>query len=376
MAALTPSQRGARTRADNKIVADAGARQQKHEANHPDRYQGAESLPGFTTHADTYRTMNMGVHDEPGQTSRGQQNLPGLDHPAVVNAPQRWEELKPQQQARITRAAARFGVTHESAVKSLGAQVDQAAIRESGLGTKHRSFYAAEGHQPSGEMTPRTRLVTSAKENGVPFEQQAVANAITSPKNKFAQIPKSGRFAGQRTYPNDMQASAAIQHLKSGQPPETARADTGQGGMHGNSRKAATAVQKMQGGASAAEAWHAGPKTGPYHNSWADPHGPSQFWVSDIHSGGGGIAPHLSVPERESYLNIGGIHSFNDHVARTVAAQRGIQSLSGMQSMQWNEERELRSKQSSKYGESTASFTGAKKKQAATAHVPGQEKLF
>lgn len=368
------SVKGAKTRAYNSTVRTATEAREKHEANHPERYQGVESMPGYTTHRQAYKDMNIGVHDEPGQTSWGQQHLPGMEHPAVVNTPPRWEDMPQRQQQRVARNAAKFGVTHESAVRALGAQVDQGAVREGQAGTKHRSFYAAEGHHPDGEMTPRTRLTTSARENGVPFEQQAIANSITSPKNKFSVEPKSGPNKGKRIYPNDMQASHAIQHLQAGGSPETARADTGAGGMHGNSRKAAGAVQKMQGGASAAESWKAGPKTGPYHNSWVDPHGSSQYWVSDIHSGGGGIAPHLSVKDRESYLNIDGIHSFNDHVARTVMHQRGVQSMTGMQSMQWNEERTLRHEQDSRYGERTDTFAGLQAKKRP--EIPGQTKAF
>lgn len=332
-----------RTPAEDSQIKSAMSRRKDFESANPERFKGVESQPGFTTHSDTYRDLGIGIAQEPGSTSFGQQALPGMEkRPGIVDSPARWEDLHPNARASITRKAAKFGVTHSSAVRALGAQVDQGLMAEG----QHRSFYGAEGFQPSGEMTPRTRLKTSAKENNVPFEQQAAANAITSPQQRFSAVPKSGPHEGQRVYPNDRNASAAIQAAKEGKP-ESALPAYGFGGINSNSRKAAHVVAQMQAGKSAAEAWHAGPKTGPYHNSWVDPHGPQQFFVSDVHSGGGGIAPHLSNvsvdggdTERGKYLGIQGIHSFNDHVARKVMQQRGLQSLSGMQSAQWNQERD------------------------------------
>lgn len=348
---LTPRQT-----ADASLTRKNKKRAKEFEASNPERFQGIEQHRfGNESPADTYKRMDIGVAHHPLETSLGQQHLPGMEHPGTVGTPPRWHELEPQQQHRVLKAAAKFGVTPDSAHRALAASVDHGAMAEG----RHRSFYSEEGTHPNGDLTPRQRLKDSAADNGVPFHVQAAANAITSPKQQFSRMAKSGPFDGQRIYPNDMHASAAIKHVQAGGDPETAKAAPGVGGMNGPSVRAAKVVKEVQGGKTVAEAWKAGDKTGPYHNSWVEPHGPSQYWVSDIHSGGGAIAPHLSVTEREKYLTIKGIHSFHDHVAHNVAQERGIQSLTGMQSMQWNAERSRRGKENARYGESHESFMGS-----------------
>lgn len=361
------AKRGVATRVHNVKVRDSTERRDKFVANNPERFQGTEVLPGHTTPKHDFRAMNIGVQVEHDQNVPGQQTLPGFEkHPAEVGTPKRWEEMSPREQGHTLRRAAEYGVTPEYLHKSLGAQVDQAAMREQGMGTgKHQSFYAARGTDAHGVMTPRERLVTSAKENNVPFEHQAIANSITSPKQKFVATPKSGPNKGKTVYPNDNMATEAIKQERAGKPIEEIRNPPGMPGFHGNTRKAAEAVRKMRGGATAAEAWQAGPKTGPYHNSWVDPHGPNQYWVSDIHSGGA-LASHLTQPEREEYLNVQGIHALHDHVARKVADERGIGSLTGMQSMQWSEERRQRGLEDDY----------KRPKSLSPQQFPGQKKLF
>lgn len=349
--AMTPKQlaasraRGVKTRIHNKAVATATTQREKYEANNPERFQTITDMPGSTgSVAHDYRAMNIGVQHEPGTQLQGQMALPGMEHhPATVAHPPRWEELSDNQRRNTLSRAAEYGVTPEYLHRSLGAQVDQAAIRESKMGTgKHRSFYGAEGTDDHGDMLPRTRLKTSAAENGVPFHVQAVANSITSPKQKFVERPKSGPRAGQTVYRNDEVATSAIQQERSGKPIADVRTPQGMPGFHGNTRKAADVVRQMNSGVPAREAWKPGPKTGPYHNSWVDPHGPSQYWTSDIHSGAA-LAAHLPQDVREQeYMNIPNIHALHDHVASNVQRERRIPSLSGMQSMQWSEERRQR----------------------------------
>ncbi len=334
------AKRAAKVQGQDERIHHATLRREQFEQENPERFKQVTDLPGGSVGAaHAYKVMGLGVAEEHGSTSFGQMNFEGMDHPATVKTPTKWEDLHPHQQERIKRSLAELGVTHESATRALGASLDQGMMYEQRhtASGRHHSFYAAEGVDDEGVMQPRTRLRESAKANNVPFEQQAIANAITSPQAKFKQQAKTGPNKGKLLYPNDMNATAAITAAKEGRP-ETARAVPGVGGIHQNSVSAAKAVVKMRGGASAAESWSPGEKTGPYHNSWMDPHGPSQFWVSDIHSGGA-VAPHLSIPEREKMLGITGIHAFNDHVARQVLASRGIQSMTGGQSAQWNQER-------------------------------------
>lgn len=357
-------------------------RREQFEKENPGRFVGIEAHRfGNESPADSYKRMDIGVAHHPLHTSLGQMELPGLSHPGTVKPIPHWQDMPEKSRQRVEKRAAEYGVTRESAKRSFAASVDQGALREG----RHRSFYDSEGLHPSGEMTPRERLKTSATENKVPFHVQAVANAITSPKMPFSRTAKSGPNAGNRIYPNDLQATGAIKDVQSGKNPEDVRAVPGVGGMHGNSQRAAKAVSGvLREGKSVAESWNAGPKTGAYHNSWVDPHGPSQRLTSDIHTGGGGFAPHLPVAgkgSREEYLGISGIHSFHDDIAREVASERGISSISGMQSLQWNEERDRRNTRpfahERKAGgtESTESFMGHVHGRSQK-EIPGQQKLF
>lgn len=313
-----------------------GVRRENHERLQAERYQGVETLSSKMSPRSIYRAMGYGS-DAEEHSNKDQMEIPGFKHPGRVENPTRWEDMHPQQQERIKRRAAEFGVTPESAHRSFGAQVDQSFMHE----PRHESFYSSRGYDEEGTMRPAERIMTSAKENRVAPHVQAVTNAITSPKQHFSRTPKSGSFAGQKIYPNDMQATAAIDAAKAGTP-EEARSVPGVGGFHGSVRKAAHVAEKAMQGVPVGEAWKPGDKTGPYHNAWVDPHGPDQFLVSDIHTGGGGFAPHLTIPEREKYLSIPGIHAFNDHVARNVMDERGLTSLPGTQSSQWSEERRRR----------------------------------
>lgn len=357
-------------------------RRQQFEKENPGRFAGISAHKfGNESPADTYKRMDIGVAHHEGHTSLGQMELPGLSHPGTVAPIPLWGDMPEKSRQRVEKRAAEYGVTRDSAKRSFAASVDQGALREG----RHRSFYDSEGLHPSGEMTPRERLKVSAKENKVPFHVQAVANAITSPKMPFSRTAKSGANAGIRTYPNDRQATSAIKDVQAGKPIEEIRSVPGVGGMHGNSQRAAKAVKGvLTEGKSVAESWNAGPKTGAYHNSWVDPHGPSQRLTSDIHTGGGGFAPHLPVSgkgSREEYLGITGIHSFHDDIAREVASERGIHSISGLQSMQWNEERDRRNTRpfahERKAGgtESTESFMGETHNRTQK-QIPGQGQLF
>lgn len=346
---------------------------------------------GGETLADAYQ--RHGFSDD-AIHPHGQQELPGMEHPDVV--PQRrWEEMHPSEQKKVTDAAARFGVTRDSAKQAFGAQVDQAHYRAAQHGAEPHSmrFYSDNHPETSGVHTPKSRLVQSAKENNVSLSTQVVANAITSPKSTFERTAKTGNFAGQRIYPNDMNATAAIKVAQAGLPHTEARAVPGVGGLHGNSQRAAYAVGQKLRGVPNSELKNPsgspvfGPKTGPYHNSWVDPHGSSQFLTSDIHTGGGGFAPHLPVgaegarggpnsgQSREDYLSIPGIHQFHDHIAREVMKERGLQSLTGLQAAQWGEERINRGLESEQSAFRQQREHAASKQPKLEQH-PGQGSLF
>lgn len=330
-------------------------------AIHP---RGQQELPGMGSVTEARHIGMLGTENTPMHQSR---TLPDL-----APAPKQWHEMHPVEQAKTLRLARRFGVTPESMHQSFGAQLDQAHLRgqEHGQTPYAAHFYA--GNDPSrpstpDAMQPRDVLLHSAQHNDVDFSTQAVANGITSPKSKFSM---TSRATGRTVYPNDEAATFAIRHVQGGGAPEHAD-PSGQGiiALHGNVRRAAHAAQQRVEGRSLGELRNPGgtspfgPKTGPYTNSWLDPHGSSQFFVSDVHSGGGGMAPHVSHDNpyardeegniaktaggrnkkttsspREQYLGIPGIHALHHHVVQQVMAERGLHSTSGAQAAQWGEE--------------------------------------
>jgi hypothetical protein len=413
----TPAQKAAGTRAYNKDVSTATDKRTSFEAANPARFQTIQDKPGAARNPRQSYSL-MGYTDK-APNLHGQMELEGPKGSDVWHGQhtmnpvrdmmpvnKRWEDHTPAEQSRVLRAAAKFGVTPDSAHRSLGAQVDQAYAHEGG---HHDSFYSpAHDHTRDGSLSPRARLKTSAKENGVTFGIQAVANAITSPQNPFVQRGKDGKTS----YPNDIAASHAINWAKSGKtgdeyhyhpdyhvPREdkvekTVRSRTGKqftklekkdgdtraypvNGYPRNHALAIDVTHKVLGGERISDAWKptAGEKVSAYHNSWVDPHGSSQFWVSDTHSGGGAFASHLdgkSGPgSQQAYMGIKGIHAFHDHVARNVMQERGLNSMTNLQSAQWNEEKRRRGDNHddslNTYGKGNGLHTEVH---------PGQQKLF
>jgi hypothetical protein len=416
--AKTPAEKAAETRVYNKTVKDATVKRVSFEGAHPERFQTIQDKPGAAASPrQSYRLMG---NTDKAPNLHGQMELAGPEGSDVWHGQhtmnptrdmmpvnRRWEDFAPHEQARVLRSAAKFGVTPESAHRALGAQVDRAYDHEGG---HHDSFYSpAEDHTRNGSLSPRARLKTSAKNNGVPFGVQAAANAITSPQNVFVRPDKE---TGRAVYPNDEAATHAIQWAKSGRTGEeyhyhpdyyvpredkvektvTARSgkqftklekkegDTRAYPANGYPRNHALAIDvthKVLGGEKLSDAWKptAGEKVSAYHNSWVDPHGSSQFWVSDTHSGGGAFAPHLESKKgsesQEAYMGIKGIHAFHDHVARKVMTERGLNSLTNMQSAQWSEEKRRRGDNHdsslNSYGKGNGLHTEVH---------PGQQRLF
>lgn len=383
------AKRGVQTKAYKADAEQATKVREAHEASNPEFYQdiysrtNSESLRGHVSPRHVYHLM--GYEGSVGKNVWGQQELPGMErHPDSLPTPTRWEEMPKEHQDRILKAASRFGVTPESAERSLSAQIDAANVREGG---RHSSFYSEEGTTASGSNLPRTQVRTSAEAEGVRFGVHAMANAMTSPNSKFVMRPKTGARAGETVYPNDEAARAAVQWAKEGRTgdeylyhpdyhvPAEDRVPGPRGklvkrkddprkypvqGYPANQAKAIDAVTKTLHGASVEEAWGSDrndPKIAPFHNAWVDPHGSSQFWVSDTHSGPAAFAPHLAgktlaevMPSKrgkegagqraeDAYMSIPGIHALHDHIARKVMQSRGMSSLSGMQSQHWSQEK-------------------------------------
>jgi hypothetical protein len=347
---------------------------------------------GISPHT-AYSLMDLHRQEPTSPHPLGQQELPGMTSrrtgiesglisrhnatalPDLAPAPQRWEEMHPHEQQHTLAMARQYGVTPESMHRSFSAQLDQGHLRarEHGMTPYASHFYSGDDpSRPSTptDMQPREVLKQSATANEVPFSTQVLGNAKTSPKTKFRQVSA----AGEVRYPNDEAATVAIQSAKAGIPHEQVTKPPGLQALEGNVKRASYMTSAHLAGTPMDEIRNPpsktspqggeafGPKTGPYANSFIDPHGSSQFFVSDVHSGGAGMAPHIpheapfkrdesgeialtaanrpkrGKSQREDYLGIPGIHALHDHVARQVMHERGLHSLSGAQATQWGEE--------------------------------------
>lgn len=321
-----------------------------HRAANPGRYQTI-SDPGFfegdqsntkMSPRQTYRAMNYGSSSE--ETSRQDHpTLPGVAEQvdAQYKKPVR-SKLSPEQNAKIEKQAAMFGVTRESARLAAAAHIDQSFRRD----PQHASFYTAEGQDSAGVDHPRERVLRSAKEAGVPAPVHAMANAITSPRVKFAE-KKRNPETGEKDivqYTNDDNAKqASIAGRQGGSAVDTVTNLPGRAGFTNRTRAAARAVDAVVNqGKTINEAWPtSSPKTGPFHNSWVDPNGPDQRWTADTHSGAPLVAPHLRGDEEKiAFMSIPGVHQWIHERATEAMADRGLSSVSGTQSAHWNLQRE------------------------------------
>jgi hypothetical protein len=304
----------------------------------------------------------------------------------MVDVPSRWEDMKPHQQKRVLAAAADYGVTPESMKRSFSAQLQRGLIRD----PDHLSFYEARGQNEAGTDLPRERMERSSRETGAPFHLTAATNAITSPQMSFVTTSKDRTY-----YPNAESAEAAIGYSRSGMTGkeyiEGHKGNYPHQGYPSNLGRAIDVATKVEGGMPLREAWTpggragsgAGDKVRAYHNAWIDPKAPEgNFFVSDTHSGGAGMAPHLAGTEHESrYLSIAGIHALHDKIARDVMAEHGLSSVSRTQSLQWNQE-----KAEAKDQGTSAAMHGAKSVESMQPaprnlnqqqhEVPGQQGLF
>lgn len=319
----------------------------KYEQDNPDRYRTAQSILGLPeSYPNRYLSEAMGWDKEGGAEPTVNPTQGTLfDRDDMLSTSPRWEELHPSRQARILSAAADYGVTPESMRRAFTAQLQRGLLRD----PNHLSFYEATGHSANGDELPRERMTRSSEEMGVPFPVTAATNAITSPQMPFVTHTSKGT-----QYPNAEVAEKSIEWSLSGQTGQqyiTAHA----GGRYPNQgypsnfALASDVAHDMLGGMPVNEAWSpgggpgrgSGDKVRAYYNAWIDPRSPEgNFFVSDTHSGGAGMAPHLAgTPLESKYLSIAGIHALHDHVARQVMAEHGLTSVSRTQSLQWNQEK-------------------------------------
>jgi hypothetical protein len=315
--------------------------------------------------------MNAGPAHDPGPRHYDVQ-LPGMVDPNAAPRPPKWEELSDAHRAHAERSLAKYGTSVQQMSKDYGAQLDQAHKRAWDAGESRpwsEDFYTV------GE--PRKVLEQSARDLGIPHTIHAQMNAFTSPNTKFSQ--ESG---GETVYPNDRAATHAVKWVQQGGDPNKITNEFDATGMSRepgeraqgyttNIRKAASSFDQWQKGvdppdwttgAKGGGPFDASPKTGPYANSWSDSH--PQFFVSDVHSGGGGGVPHLSSDkpilkhkatgepvlddkgkpkrdksERERAIeSVPYFHSAMDYAARSAHNERGISHVRSGQAAQWGEE--------------------------------------
>jgi hypothetical protein len=373
---------------------NAGGRMTKRrtqfEAANPERFKTAqEIIPGARNLSNHQLSRAMGWNEE-GGSEPANHPMQGVlfEHPHMVDAAPRWEDLHPDHQKRVLAAAAEYGVTPDSMKRSFSAQLQRGLVRD----PDHASFYSERGQNAEGHDIPRERVARSAEETGTPFHVQAAANAITSPQMAFVQVSKKGGVS----YPNDETAKAAVGYAKAGMTgdeyKETFKGKYPHQGFPDNLARAIDVTRKVLGGTPLRETgWPSGAagsgrgdKVRAYHNAWVDPKAPEgNFLVSDTHTGGGGMAPHLTKAEEGQYLSIAGIHALHDKVARDVMSEHGLGSVSRTQSLQWNQEK---AEQQRKSGDNnSASMFGAESVDAMRKANPnvstrqqahGQQELF
>jgi hypothetical protein len=330
------------------------------------------------TPRQAYEHYGFGEHHKPGRSTMYDQQLPGMEDPQARPRPKRWEEHTPEEQARTLEEVKRLGgATPESMERSFGAQLDQGYLRARSHGADDpyaQTFYT------HGEAAQR--LQRSATEHGTSLGLVAAVNADTSPNMKFKYESKK---TGKVSYPNAELADHIIRHISAGKDPDSWSKDDPEHPLTGHARSgypanAAKALERahqvIRQGKSIAETDAGtsgkggfGPKTGAYHNAWLG--GTPQFFVSDIHSGGGGMLPHLGTEKpiltdpkgnprllksgkpmreksrrehvieyasRQSNVPRASFHALSDYVARQAMAKRGLTHVEQAQATQWGEE--------------------------------------
>lgn len=330
---------------------------------------GSNGLFGAGANVAQVYAMNAAPTVDPGPRHYDVQ-LPDMADPNAAPRPPKWEELSDTHREHAERALSKYGTSVQQMSKDYGAQLDQAHKRAWDAGADRpwsEDFYTV------GE--PRKVVDASARELGIPSTIHAQMNAFTSPNTKFQQESR-----GETTYPNDRAAQHAVRWVQQGGDPEKITNefdDTGMSRTPGeraqgyttNITKAAKSFDQWTKGVKPAD-WQTGakgdtgpfdssPKTGPYANSWSDSH--PQFFVSDIHSGGGGGLPHLGTDKvkrsatgepvmrggkpvqtksgrEEAIASVPYFHSAMDYAARQAHTERGIGHTRSGQAAQWGEE--------------------------------------
>ena len=305
------------------------------------------------------------VHDDqphiPGLENREAAPLSAIDS-AKKRGAERWEDLSPRdQEDTMRRIRAQSGATLASMQEAYGVQLDQAMMRATRNEAVPPHFYGA------GE--PNEVITRATDDLGVTRGLVSALQADNSPQTPFAVGQGS-----KRRYPQDEMARSAVGVAREHDVPAASNAElasmrpSGSMGYGSNYAKSVRrADQSVNQGVPAGETnpnakgSGVGPKTGPYQRAWTG--GTSSQFVSDVHSGGGGMVPHLGTSkppildaeghpkvnahgqtkrgssQREDAISTAGFHLAADYAARQAHRERALHiPVKRGQETQWVEE--------------------------------------
>lgn len=259
----------------------------------------------------------MGVRNE--GHGYGEQQLPGVENPHAAPEPPHWEEAAKSDKATVERNLAMQGTNIDQMSRDYGAQLDQAMWRAHMSGSSRAStgepvaftqhFY---GHHPTDapepldrpkEMLAESRRNLAAQGHNIDPTVHVGVVGHVSPNTKFTIGER-----GERVSPNVETAHSIIEQSQvQGRPVSDVNMGLNPRGVRNqgrpaNATRAALMLEHVAGGGAMGEARNApsksnpkgstqwGPKTGPFANSFDAQH--PDFFVADVHSGGGGMLPH------------------------------------------------------------------------------------
>lgn len=259
----------------------------------------------------------MGVHNE--GHGRGEQQLPGFENPHTAPEPPRWEEGSEKNKAKVEHRLRAQGTSLEQMKNDFGAQFDQSIWRAHMAGHRRAStgepvaftqhFY---GHHPEDSPEPLDRPREMLGESRRNLASQGISVDPTVHVGTVGHVSPNTKFTigerGARQSPNiDTAHSIIEQYHGQGRSPEEVDMGTNPQGVRNQGRpanaiRAALMLEHVAEGGSMGTArnrssksqplgstqW--GPKTGPFANSFDAQH--PDFFVADVHSGGGGMLPH------------------------------------------------------------------------------------
>jgi hypothetical protein len=393
---------------EKAVIKVAHRRRAAYETANPDRFEDATKLsPTGMSVGQIYHEMQW------GDTGIGPKHydvqLPGMSDPDAAPRPQKWEELTAEEQSHTHRALSMLGTSVDQMSKDFGDQLDQGYMRAHG---HNQEPHAKHFYNPGSEE--REVLRTTASRAKVSQAVHSAMNAFTSPNTKFKTTGQPAKGIPSR-YPNDEAAEAAETWSAEGRSPESLNSANWKASGEGrrgltarpaNLRKAAHVMDQVRSGTRMADATgptglpafsESSPKTGPYANTWNDTH--PQFLVSDVHTGGGGMLPHLGftkpgrvTKEGEPYIDkatgkqqlgksereqaiasVPNFHSAADYAARQAMIPRGLGSVRETQATQWGEEQIRRG---GRHGMLESKAYPPDRSRDHKRQVPGQESLF